>query len=655
MANTNDNNTWNVAVLMIDWRADRHQEAHSIEFERPTADNPQPEYPVVVGQVLSKSRLPMSGSWGELFSSVEVKAFDEHSLTVQYGANEYTLRPGESSETLGESGKDYTTFEFSIRVKYVDPSTKDVPQPLRITHDWRFLDHFVVKERIARLTADDVALLRQEATKGDAFAKYGWGRWLYYMSPTEQSMREVEKLFHAADSIADARAAYALMWRYGETKEGLVDIEKSDDLLEEAALWGSTLAKQQLARFRIFGLFCEAEPEKMALEIQQKHTRHEDCDPMWHTLLAYAYEQLGRTDEAIEEYDLAIKGGDVDNYAHLAAIYQQRGNMALFDSLMEEGVAKGSAACCIHRADMAEEDFQQLPPDEQQKLHEQLSAQLEKGLAKGDGTCAYYLWLNYYCGTQGFPQDDLEATQYLKRGAQLGDVNCIERIATLHTDQEWPEEMSRTERFELWLRAARYLPDDENALYRLKYCNDEAFLLRHKEELEKYWKPQWEKYVTYVSDKESTPKPKSKTDIEPMVIVISATGHLDIEQVDVSKIPSYRQMAQQLIGGEGLDAVRNTPLLRVIGEAAELEKPLVMYVDRDAQMKNLPDNAIGTLLYGGAEVRGPIIVCLQDDRGDCMSFTKQEDLVMTYNEINNHSGGLLIIKDEDDGRYDAYV
>ena len=127
------------------------------------------------------------------------------------------------------------------------------------------------------------------------------------------------------------------------------------------------------------------------------------------------------------------------------------------------------------------------------------------------------------------------------------------------------------------------------------------------------------------------------------------------EFADVSKIPSYRQMGQQLIGADGLDAVRNTPLLYTIGEAAELDHPLVMYVDRDAQVKSLPDNAIGTLLYGGAEVRGPIIICQQDERGDCMSFTKLEDLTATYNEIDKHCNGLLIIKDEDDGKCDAYV
>ena len=118
MTNTSDNNkTWSVAVLNIDWQADRHSESHSIEFERPTAANPSPEYPVVAGEVLSDSRLPMSDLWRHLFASVVVKAFDEYSLTIQYGVHEYVLCPGEPWLKLGESGMNYTTFWLYIRLK----------------------------------------------------------------------------------------------------------------------------------------------------------------------------------------------------------------------------------------------------------------------------------------------------------------------------------------------------------------------------------------------------------------------------------------------------------------------------------------------------------------------------------------------------------
>ncbi len=117
MMTTDNNKTWNVAVLNIDWQADRHSESHSIEFERPTADNPSPKYPVVAGGVLSDRRLPMSDSWSHLFASVVVKAFDEHSLTIQYGVREYVLRPGERWLELGKSGMNYTTFWLFIGLK----------------------------------------------------------------------------------------------------------------------------------------------------------------------------------------------------------------------------------------------------------------------------------------------------------------------------------------------------------------------------------------------------------------------------------------------------------------------------------------------------------------------------------------------------------
>ena len=121
-SNTSDKpNTWNVAVLNIDWRADRHDESHSIEFERPTADNPSPDYPVVAGQELSVRRLPMSSAWGRLFATIVVEDFDEHTLTIRYGVNKYTLRPGEPWKKLDEGGMDYTTFWLFVGLKYVSP------------------------------------------------------------------------------------------------------------------------------------------------------------------------------------------------------------------------------------------------------------------------------------------------------------------------------------------------------------------------------------------------------------------------------------------------------------------------------------------------------------------------------------------------------
>ena len=112
MNTSEEKKTWTRATLSIDWRADRHSESHSIEFERPTAENPSPEFPVVVGEILSTGRLDASSMWGSLFAAIKVEAFDPYSLTFGYGTMHYTIRLGEPF--IAEKGMDYTTFQLHL-------------------------------------------------------------------------------------------------------------------------------------------------------------------------------------------------------------------------------------------------------------------------------------------------------------------------------------------------------------------------------------------------------------------------------------------------------------------------------------------------------------------------------------------------------------
>lgn len=493
--NTTDNKTWTRAVLSVYWRADHHTEGHSIEFQRPTDDNPHPKYPVVAGQELSTSRLPLSDSWGALYSVIHVEAFDEHSLTIRYGTQQHVITPQGGSFSFGEEGMDYTTFEMHLRLL-----PDDEAPAFFVGHDERFLRRFRTKERLMQLTKDDVQLLREAAAKDDPFGQYGLGRWLYYNLPEETSMREAEELFIASKKyIPDALAAYAMMWRYGETKENTMNLKESHKLLQAALKRGSERAALQLARFRIFGLFCEAEPETVAKEIEQRislsplpaqPSPDNDYDPYWHILLAFAYEQLDRKEEAVSQYDEAIAKGEWDAYFYMAFLYKERGNMALYDSLMEKGIQEGSGSCCIHGADMKEDDYEQLASNYQRRIkHEVIESRLDIGVKRGDGMCAYYLWLHTYFGSLGFNGNAMKWSAYLKQGMKLGDVNCIKQMAQLAEDGEWPEPMSAYDIAELWLRASRYSTDDEDALRGLSRVSDPAFLLKHKEELEHYWQP----------------------------------------------------------------------------------------------------------------------------------------------------------------------
>lgn len=533
-----------------------------------------------------------------------------------------------------------------------------------ITHDESFLFRFRTRERVFCITDDEVQELKQAAELGDAYAQYGYGRWLYYHNPFEGALHEAERLFTGVKNvIPDALAAYAQMWRFGETKENMMDIERSRELMKHAIVEGSQLADMQKARSQIFGIFCEANALGVSKEIERRVKGCQINDPAWFSLLAYAYEELGQREDAIHYYEEAIKYGDTSAYVYLAMLYYQRGNMALYEELMEEGIEKGCALCMIYQADMSDDEFEELSTEEQKQLHVTVDERLHRGLKLGEGMCAYFLFQHYYYGGLGYTLDTPKAFAYLEQGVRLGCTSCMIEQALEAQSAGLPgRAMTPGDKAELWLRAARYLPSNDDALYYLQHVSDPNFLLRHKDELERYWKPRFKEMPAKGEDDdagepsaEKTENPKiQKTPIEPTVIVIWPTGHMDLEHIDVYKMPSFREMGQRLIGADGLDAVHYSSMLYIIGEAAELDLELVMYSDRDALTKNLPDNAIGTLLYGQGEVRGPIIICLQDKIHDCHSFKTLEDLVGTYTEINNHCGGLLVIKDEDDGRYDAW-
>ncbi len=653
------NNTWNSVSVSIYWRADRHTEGHSISYQRPTEENPTPKRPVVVGELLSYSPLPMSSEWGQLFALIKVVAFDEQSLTVMYGKRKVVLTPNHTWEELGESGMNYTSFYLSISINNEEkpeeepeqePVAEEKPEPLKVTHDEEFLRRFRTKDRIVQLSKEDIKQVSQQADQGDAFAQYAYGRWLYAINPWPSSTQEAEKLFIASkEEVPDALATYALMWRYGDTHENVMDIEKSEQLLDEAIQRGSVRAVLQHARIRIYGMFCEAGPAKVAVEIEERLSRETDPDPQWYTLLGYAYKEMEREDDAIIQYEKGAELGETANYFNLYAIYYLRGNTALAEEYVEEGIEKGDGLCCIYQADTSQDDYEKMSRDEKIELHETIDDRLHLGLERRDGTCAYYLYLMYYYGILGFPENKERAFKYLEEGVRLGDTTSIAEKAQLAEDGQWPKPLNASEIGELWLKAVRYSPSNEDYLLGMSRVNGLAFLTRHKDELERYWMPRF--------PKEPEVKAKAdKTPIDPSVIIIWPTGHLDIVKADVYKMKSFREMAETLIGAEGLDAVHYSPLLHTIGEAAELDLSLVMYVDRDGMMKDLDDNAIGTMLYGqGMEIRGPIIICLEDQVHDCYSFKTVEDLTATYSEIDKHCGGLLIIKDEDDGRYDAFA
>ena len=144
------------------------------------------------------------------------------------------------------------------------------------------------------------------------------------------------------------------------------------------------------------------------------------------------------------------------------------------------------------------------------------------------------------------------------------------------------------------------------------------------------------------------------TEIIPTILVIHPSGYTEFVPEDIHSMSSAEMGA--LIDADGVDAVHFSDALTKITKACGLKRNVTMYVDRNAIMKDLEDNTVGTMLYGrGYEIRGAVIIAMEDSKYDTYSFDTEEDIENVVEAIDDLTGGLLIRETDDDGRYDAWA
>ena len=127
------------------------------------------------------------------------------------------------------------------------------------------------------------------------------------------------------------------------------------------------------------------------------------------------------------------------------------------------------------------------------------------------------------------------------------------------------------------------------------------------------------------------------TEIIPTILVIHPSGYTEFVDADVESMSSGEMAA--LIDADGLDAVHFSDPLSQITRKCGLDKKVAMYVDRNAVMKDLEDNAVGTMLYGHSyEIRGTVIIALEDDKYNTSSFVTEEDIENVFEAIDDFTG-----------------
>ena len=297
------------------------------------------------------------------------------------------------------------------------------------------MDIYLWDSAMFRLTEQQIDALKVGAQQGDALSLYRLGRYHISVRPEAESVDLARELFHrAADAgVADAMAAQALMWKGGEM--GLVDRQKSRELMDAAFAAGSHLAAKWVLLDMIYGREREADIAGATSYLNALMAQSDE--PTWLYIMGCAVEEQGDRAEAAVWFHKAVDAGVKDAYIDLASVttIDKNGNIVDYDGyieLLESGAAAGDGQS-LTLAVLESISAIDLCEDEQQAQQYRADAlsDLELALNLGDAYAAYQLGEIYLNGAYGVEQSVESAWEYYTRGAILGSAFCYEAIYEL--------------------------------------------------------------------------------------------------------------------------------------------------------------------------------------------------------------------------------
>ena len=467
------------------------------------------------------------------------------------------------------------------------------------------------------------------------YARYAYGVWLWSCHKDSESLRTAFRIFKESTDkgISDALQMISRMYYLGEaydeeTGKFVMDRKLSQELTAQAIEKGSILAKLRRNKDLFFGTTeVSADKASAIAEAERESSAIFSESIIWTEQLGCFYEVEGEREKAIKAYEKCIINGYYAPIYDLALIYLENGDEGYYKTLMKLGIDLGVPDCRILGIEN-EYRWESLSGDERLDIYRQLNRNLSEGIEQGSGVCAYILADAFLNGKFGY-DIDLDwgkgyADRALTYGFSSGASLIIETAETINN----PEFISDDDLLRLRYDALRYGIEDQ-----LDYVirNKDTYIeMGYGDDIEKVWMPLWKKN-----------HPEAKTQISPSVIIIQPSGVASIVEADVFAM-SYREM-RQLIDAEGLDAVHfSGPLNQITKDCRFRGYQVAMYADRNGYAKDLPDNAIGTMLYGtGAEIRGAVIIALEDNKYDTHSFHFKEDLESVLSKISTITGNLL--------------
>ena len=505
--------------------------------------------------------------------------------------------------------------------------------------DWKL--ELIIDEKILKDLIDlrAVRMLPKSMvmSSDNPYARYAYGVWLWSCGKDCESLKTAFRIFEesADKGIADALQMMSRMYYIGEvydeeTGKFVMDRKLSQELTAQAIGKGSILAKLRHNRNLYLGTTeIAADPETAIAEAERESSAIFSESILWTEQLGCFYEIEGEREKAIKAYEKCIINGYYAPIYDLALMYLEDGDEAYYETLMKVGMELGVPDC---RSLGVENEYrwESLSGDERLDIYRQMKRNLTEGIALGSGVCAYTLADALLNGKFGYDMDLRMGKEYADIALTYGYTAAANLVIEAAETLDDPEFISDDDLLRLRYDALRY-GIEEHLDYVIRN-KDTYIAMGYGDAIEKVWMPLWRKN-----------HPEAKTQVSPSVIIIQPSGVASVVEADVFAM-SYREM-RLLIDAEGLDAVHfSEPLDHITKVCRFSGYQLAMYVDRDGCAKDLPDNAIATLLYGtGTEIRGAVIIVLEDSRYDTHSFHFKEDIDNVMAEISELAGDLLRI------------
>ena len=513
--------------------------------------------------------------------------------------------------------------------------------------------------RLFILNEQQVATLKDYAEKGFALAQYAYGRYLEALRPDANALNTANEYFKSAEKAGLGDALYIQAILFNSGHYGLIDLEESKRMIEEALDMGSVLAERYFLKGYIYGRRdVEADPQKAIDILQAMFNGNESddisvVDPSNYHLLGDAYSQLDEYENAEKYYLKAIQMGFNEAFSDYCLLFQPDDiddeGEEKYENLLDLGCNSGDPSCYVYRAAIYMDNYDRYDEATQKKMTEKIREDLTTASELGSDLASEFLGEAYHYERYGFEKNDVKAWNWFLEGTHRDNGDAFKMLALMIADEDNPHDVPDGFVDYCVMMALRNGCDALLDTVVEGYRDGE--LTDYAAEIERYYIPRYDSLHHDDEDEDENDDEDFDDPDLKLIAIIKTNGKADIIEFDVEE--GWDELPDH-VGARRLDAIRVQPLYD-ISDQLGYEDHITGWVDTMGLLKDLPMNPVGCKIYPGP-IAGDMILTLESKKYEPKSFESLNDLKKVISALGATLEHISLDDGpDDDGRFDAYV